>query len=65
MNDRCCSRAIDDEQAEMHIWPPADFCGFGLEQGSSTRGSRASCGPRANFVRPGKGISQNRVRYEY
>ena len=26
---------VDDEQAEMHIWPPADFCGFGLEQGSS------------------------------
>ena len=25
----------DDEQAEMHIWPPVDFCGFGLEQGSS------------------------------
>ena len=24
---------IDDEQAEMHIWPPADFCGFGLEHG--------------------------------
>ena len=22
---------IDDEQALMHIWPPADFCGFGLE----------------------------------
>ena len=22
---------IDDEQAEMHIWPPADFSGFGLE----------------------------------
>ena len=22
---------IDDEQAEMHIWPPADFCGFDLE----------------------------------
>ena len=21
----------DDEQAEMQIWPPADFCGFGLE----------------------------------
>ena len=20
----------------MHIWPPADFCNFGLEQGSST-----------------------------
>ena len=22
---------IDDEQAEMHMWPPADSCGFGLE----------------------------------
>ena len=22
---------IDDVQAELHIWPPADFCGFGLE----------------------------------
>ena len=22
---------IDDEQAEMYIRPPADFCGFGLE----------------------------------
>ena len=40
-------------QAEMHIWPHADFCSFGLEQGSSTRG------PRASFVRFGKGISQN------
>ena len=24
-------KPIDDEQAEMHVWPPADFCGFGLE----------------------------------
>ena len=22
---------IDDEQAEMHIWPPDDFCGFRLD----------------------------------
>ena len=22
---------IDDEQAEMHVWSPADFCDFGLE----------------------------------
>ena len=22
---------IDDEQVEMHIWPPTDFCGFGFE----------------------------------
>ena len=21
---------IHDKQAEMHIWQPADFCGFGL-----------------------------------
>ena len=22
---------VDDEQAEVHTWPTADFCGFGLE----------------------------------
>ena len=22
---------VNDEKAEMHIWPPADFCGFDLE----------------------------------
>ena len=22
---------IDDEQAEIHVWPPAEFCGFGLQ----------------------------------
>ena len=21
---------IDDEEEELHLWPPADFCGFGL-----------------------------------
>ena len=30
-----------------------------LQQGSSTRGPRAACRPRASFVLPGKGISQN------
>ena len=39
-------------------WP------VGLDQGSSIRGPRAACGPRATFVRPGKGISQNTMRYE-
>ena len=24
-------KPIDDEQAEMYIWPPADFCDFGFE----------------------------------
>ena len=37
----------------------------GLKQGSSTRGPRAACGPPASFERPGKGISQNTMRYEY
>ena len=37
----------------------------GLSQGSSTRGPRAACGPPASFVRPGKGISQNTMRYDY
>ena len=23
--------SIDDEQAKIHKWPLADFCGFGLE----------------------------------
>ena len=36
-----------------------------LVQGSSTRGLRAACGPRASFVRPEKSISQNTMRYEY
>ena len=36
-----------------------------LRQGSSTRGPLAACGPRASFVRPGKSISQNAMRYEY
>ena len=22
---------IDDKQAEMLIWPPVDFCGFGIK----------------------------------
>ena len=36
-----------------------------LRQGSSTRGPRAACGPPAGFVRPGKGISQSTMSYEY
>ena len=31
-NGRCwIHEPINDEQAEMNIWPPADLCGFGLE----------------------------------
>ena len=36
-----------------------------LSQVSSTRGPLAVCGLRASFVRPGKGTSQNTMRYEY
>ena len=28
-------KPIDDEQAEMYIWPPAEFCGFDLEHAVS------------------------------
>ena len=38
---------------------------YSVQQGSSTRGPRAACGPRASFVQPGKGTSQNTKRYEY
>ena len=34
-------------------------------QGSSTRGPRAACGPRASIVWPGKGISQSTMHHEY
>ena len=47
----------------QHIFLFFFFCLFTLPQGSSTL--RAACGPRASLVRPGKGISQNTVRYEY
>ena len=36
----------------------------GLEQGSSTRGLQATCGPLASFLRPGKAIPQNKMCYE-
>ena len=42
------------------VWVP-----HALSQGSSTRGPRAASGPRANFVWPGKDISQNTMRYVY
>ena len=41
------------------------FMADALDQGSSNRGPRAACGPPASFVRPGKAISQNTMRYEY
>ena len=50
------------ENAEIFIKASKDI---GLEHGSSTRGPRATCGPRASVVRPGKGISQNTMSYEY
>ena len=47
----------------MSLSSPLD--NYNLLHGSSTRGPRAACGPRASFVRPGKGISQNTMRYEF
>ena len=51
--------------APLYIRIPTEGRGNCLGQGSSTRDPRAACGPRARFVRPWKGISQNTKRYEY
>ena len=53
------------EKGKSPTVPGPDSTEGVLRQGSSTRGPRATCGPRASFVRPGKGISQNTMRYEY
>ena len=44
----------------------ADFWGYSnICSRTGVFNPRAACGPRARFVRPGKGISQNTMRYEY
>ena len=49
----------------LQPYPLENLHTMGLGQVSSTRGPRAACGPRMSFVRPGKGISQNTMHYEY
>ena len=42
---------IDDEQAEMHIWPFTDFCGFGLEYAIPIHPIFKTCPLKANVAR--------------
>ena len=42
---------IDDEQAEMHIWPPTDFCGLGIEHALPTHPIFEPCPLNANVAR--------------
>ena len=43
-------KPIDDEQGEVHIWLPADFCGFGLEHSVLIHPFLAPCPLNANVA---------------
>ena len=50
---------MDDEQAEMHKWPTADFCGFGLVHEVSIQQIFEPCLLNANIVRWWNGQSSH------
>ena len=50
---------IDGERAEMHIWPPADFRGFGLEHALPIHTIFEICPLNANVARWWKGHSSH------
>ena len=52
---------IDDEQAEMHIWPPADCCGFGLEHAVPIHPIFQPCSLNANVSRWWNGHSSSHL----
>ena len=52
---------IEDEQAEMHIWSPADFCGFGLETAVTINPIFQPCPSNANDARWWKGHSSSHL----
>ena len=52
---------IDDEQAEMHIWPPADFCGFGLEHAVPIHLIFEPCPLNANVAQRWNGHSSSHL----
>ena len=52
-------KPIDDEQAKMHIWPPADFCGFGLEYAVLIRPIFELCALNASATRWWNGHSSS------
>ena len=51
--------SFDDEQAEKHIWPPADFCGFGLEHAVPIHPIFETCPLNANVARWWNGHSSS------
>ena len=66
--------SIDDEQAEMHIctyahmhiWQPADFCGFGLEHAGPMDPIFEPCPLDANVARWWDGHSSSQLPvFEY
>ena len=46
-----------DEQAEMHIWPPTDFCGFDLEHAVPIYPIFEPCSLNVNIARLWNGHS--------
>ena len=50
-NGRCFHEPIYDQQAEIHICPPADFCGFGLEHAVPIHPNFEPCPLNENDVR--------------
>ena len=52
---------IDDDQAEMHIWPPADVCGFGLEPAVPIHPIFEPCPLNANVARWWNGHSSSHL----
>ena len=52
---------IDDKQAEMHIWPPADFCGFGLEHAIAIHQFFEPCLLNGNVARWWNGHSSSHL----
>ena len=57
---------IDDEQAVMHIWQPADFCGFSLEHAVSIHPVFEPCPLNANVARCWNGHSSSHLPvFEY
>ena len=51
----------DDEQGEVHIWPPADFCGFGLEHTVPIHPIFEPCPLNANVTRWWNGYSSSHL----
>ena len=57
---------IDGEQAEMHVWPPSDFCGCGLEHAVPIHPIFEPCPFNENVARWRNGHSSSHLSvFEY